>query len=587
MLSPAPQAPRASHPQLLTDPFLQRPTESSVRVVWFTEFPGDRHQVRYGDRFSRVAVATTKKLTQIWEDANSQASGAIAALQKNFPKNTNESSEDRDPKAPIERPIWRHEAEINGLVPGRRVPYFVTSVGADGTEYASKAFSLAAKPDPGKPLKILLTSDHQLKPMVAANLQKVVETVGRVDAVFFAGDLTNIPDRDSEWFDDERGSAFFPCLQGRASVDLGGVTYRGGEILQNAPMFVAIGNHEVMGRFSKTRPLNARFDDALPRDVATVRYAERVEEINSNQDPQVRDAWVKAHSFNTDTYEELFDLPESGPGGKTYYAVTFGDVRLVVLYVTQIWRSPSTGTNVKGRYQEPKYLFDRPQRWGYGQHIFEAIAPGSPQYEWLRRELKSPEFQGAKYKVVMFHHPPHTLGDNIVPPFADPVQRIDRDKKGNVRAIRYEYPQEKDYILNTLVPLLESAGTQLVYFGHSHLWNRFQSAAGTHYLESSNVGNTYGAYLGDRKRPVPPNAPYAETGDPNGLEAIVPTLAPLLGDDGQPLPYISSNEISVFSIFDTGANRVTSYYFDTRKPDSPVIAFDEFSVAPERDVFGF
>ena len=50
--------------------------------------------------------------------------------------------------------------------------------------------------------------------MTPANLQKVVETVGRVDAVFFAGDLVNIPDRASEWFDDARGLAFFPWLTG-------------------------------------------------------------------------------------------------------------------------------------------------------------------------------------------------------------------------------------------------------------------------------------------------------------------------------------------------------------------------------------
>ncbi|NJO76528.1 MAG: hypothetical protein HC833_23955 [Leptolyngbyaceae cyanobacterium RM1_406_9] len=38
----------ASTSQLLTDPFLQLPTENSVRVVWFTEFEGDRHRVEYG-----------------------------------------------------------------------------------------------------------------------------------------------------------------------------------------------------------------------------------------------------------------------------------------------------------------------------------------------------------------------------------------------------------------------------------------------------------------------------------------------------------------------------------------------------------
>jgi len=44
--------------------------------------------------------------------------------------------------------------------------------------------------------------------MTAANLQKVVETVERVDAVFFVGDLVNVPDRASEWFDDKRGVLF-------------------------------------------------------------------------------------------------------------------------------------------------------------------------------------------------------------------------------------------------------------------------------------------------------------------------------------------------------------------------------------------
>ena len=37
-------------PQLnfLTEPFLQFPTETSIKVVWFTEFMGDRHAVSFG-----------------------------------------------------------------------------------------------------------------------------------------------------------------------------------------------------------------------------------------------------------------------------------------------------------------------------------------------------------------------------------------------------------------------------------------------------------------------------------------------------------------------------------------------------------
>ncbi|MEM6403534.1 MAG: metallophosphoesterase, partial [Cyanobacteria bacterium P01_D01_bin.116] len=32
---------------LLTEPFLQKPTENSVTVAWFTEFPGEKNTVVY------------------------------------------------------------------------------------------------------------------------------------------------------------------------------------------------------------------------------------------------------------------------------------------------------------------------------------------------------------------------------------------------------------------------------------------------------------------------------------------------------------------------------------------------------------
>ncbi len=95
----------------------------------------------------------------------------------------------------------------------------------------------------------------------------------------------------------------------------------------------------------------------------------------------------------------------------------------------------------------------------------------------------------------MFHHPPHTLGGNIVPPYTDPVPTIERYATGKVTSVRYDYPQENDYIIRDLIPLLESAKVNLVFYGHSHLWNRFLSPKGMNFLESSNVGNSYAAYL--------------------------------------------------------------------------------------------
>lgn len=546
---------------LLSDPFLQLPTKKTVNVVWFTEFKGDRHLVKYGAELEKQVTANTTKLSRVKEDQDSQL--------------------DSPPTQSIPRDIWRHEATVGDLIPNQRLPYQVVSI-QDQQTITSNVFTLASSPTTETALKILLTSDHQLKPMTTANLQKVVPTVGQVDAVFFPGDLVDIPDRASEWFDDLRGGAFFPSLQGRANYELENdglkTIYKGGEIIQHAPLFTAVGNHEVMGRSFPEIKLKQAFSNSIPRRVAAELYQQKASQINPTDDAQKKANWIKNNSFNTDTYEELFSLPQSKTGGKLYYATTFGDIRLISLYATNIWRSPSLETDAQGRYKESTENLENPEAWGYGQHIFEPIAQGSSQYEWLKQELKSEAYQQAKYKIVMLHHPPHTLGGNIVPPYTDPQVRPSQTEAEASRF--YDYSIEKDYIIRDLIPLLESAKVQLVYYGHSHLWNRFQSASGMHFLESSNVGNSYGAHLGDNKRPIPTYNPqnYTATGNPNGLEPIVPSIDPLIGESGQPLPYIASNDITVFSIFDTQTGTVSSYRYDTRQPNSEVIKFDKFKL---------
>ncbi|MBV9385178.1 MAG: metallophosphoesterase, partial [Chroococcidiopsidaceae cyanobacterium CP_BM_ER_R8_30] len=443
-------------PQLLSDPFLQLPTETSVQVVWFTEFAGLRHSVAYGEGLHQIAIATTTKLSRTREDQISRV------------KDQTQTGEVY--KQPTWRDIWRHEATVNNLSSGVRVPYCVTSVREDGVSISSAEFTLTPKPNPETSLKILLTSDHQLKPMIAANLQQVVETVGRVDAVFFAGDLVNVPDRASEWFDDNRGGAFFPCLQGRGhyELDKNGVKtlYRGGELIQHAPLFTAIGNHEVMGRFSMNTNLNNELDDTIPHAIARRFYQQNSGKRELENILTTDERSSKDNSFNTDTYEEIFTLPKSSLGGKKYYAYSFGDVRLIVLFAANAWRTPSLAPGVRGRYREREEDLNNPLQWGYGQHIFEPIAAGSTQYSWLKQELNSPECCQSKYKVVMLHHPPHSLGDNVVPPYTDPEQVIDRDTNGNIKAMRYEYPQDADYLIRDVVPLLEASGVQLVLYGH-------------------------------------------------------------------------------------------------------------------------
>jgi hypothetical protein len=96
---------------LLSDPFLQTPTPNSVRVVWFTAFPGQAHAVQYGPRSEPVA-ATTRPVTRLQEDANSDW---------NAPPDSG-LTDDPPVETPIPRAIWRHEAEITGLNPGERGP---------------------------------------------------------------------------------------------------------------------------------------------------------------------------------------------------------------------------------------------------------------------------------------------------------------------------------------------------------------------------------------------------------------------------------------------------------------------------------
>jgi hypothetical protein len=189
-------------------------------------------------------------------------------------------------------------------------------------------------------------------------MQTVAKSQEKVDAVFFAGDLVNVPDRASEWFDDNRGGAFFPSMQGRASLQAKlssgeTATWKGGIILQHAPMFPCIGNHEVMGTGGFDRPLNERFGD--PRPVLP----------------------TGSKGYDTTTYEQIFSLPDDGPGGERYYAIRFGDVFLVSLFATRIWRPAGLSPDRRGTFRESEKDLHKRENWGWGRFIFEDIAEGT------------------------------------------------------------------------------------------------------------------------------------------------------------------------------------------------------------------
>lgn len=572
---------------LLTDPFLQDPQANSVKVVWFTEFTGKQHFLVYCEGLSVVTGEAEQALASAVENGQIRVVSAKTMMLSRTREDQSSKVPGRAYESVTERQVWRHEALADGLNQGERLPYAVVSICDDGSYVVSDVYTLASKPAAGIPLKILLTSDHQSKPMTPANMQKVEETVGRVDAVFFAGDLVNVPDRASEWFDDERGGAFFPGLQGTAARELtyDGVTtsYKGGEIIQHAPLYAVIGNHEVMGRI-KDAALGIQFNSPVPTEVAERAYEKVAALVNPIGDPRTRAQWIINNSFNANTYLEIFTLPESTIGSESYYAVTFGDVRLVALYITRIWRSADVSGNRNSKYVEANANLSDELEQGWGTFIFEPIAAGSPQYEWLREELFSHEFQSAKYKIVMFHHPVHNLGGNVVPSFTDPIRIEETDENGQVIDVHYEYSKADNYLIRDLEPLFEHVGVDLVFNGHNHVWNRFIGPTGVHYLETSNVGNSYGCYTSGRsaRSGMPPEPwiqeDYDVYDDPYGLAPITPNIAPVLDGQGLPYPYVADNRISVFSIFDTQTGEITSYAYDTEVPDSSVWILDRFQL---------
>lgn len=579
---------------LLSDPFLQLPVADGVRVVWNTEFAGTTHVALVGEGVAGLSEAQARQAA-----AGTAFPGvtAFAADSVRFSRLVEDAASrlpaDKLPRAEdgiVARAVWRHEAAVTGLAPGERTPYRVVSTDGDGVA-VSGTFSLQPAPAAGDPLRILLTSDHQAMANTPANLQKAAETLGAIDAVFLAGDLVNQPDRASEWFDDTRGSAFLATLQGNGDrIDNNGIAaYRGGEIVQNAPLFPAVGNHEVQGRMADAASIGASFNAPVPVEVAEREYEKVAAAVNPTGDPAVRAQWIEDNSWSTTTYEEMFTLPDDSPGGETYYATTFGDVRLVSLFSTRIWRGTAANANpadrtATSRYQEAASVLDAPLSQGYGEFVFESLAVGSEQYEWLRHELESDEFQDARFRIVMLHEGPQGLGDNVMPLFADPVRIEETDAAGAVVGIRYEYPAEGNMLLHDLQPLLEDARVDLVHNGHSHLWNRFVSDNGVNYLETSNTGNSYGAFheLSGRTRPLPGlpwnDENYLAQGNPGGLAPIVPNVAPFTADDGTPLPFVQSNDLAVFTALDTAAGEVVSYAYDVRTPEIEPWVIDRFSI---------
>ena len=658
-LTPTPIVPAAELPttffaaerRIVSDPMLQNPGPDSVRVVWFSELPNATHTVLVGGQ-NRVFTATTTRMSNMLEDNGSQV----------FQTDTSALT------TPRERPIFRHEAVVTGLTPGARVPYVAIST-LGTSSWRSNEYTLQPLPIAGQSLRILLTSDHQNNAMCSANMQKLVETVGRVDAVLFPGDFVSQPNRASEWFDRAGGGgnanitgnpAFFQSLQGTGQRWNPAAPYNGGQVLQHAPLYGCLGNHEYPGRWrmdprtnNTNNPLpvtiNNMDNDPQPRWYAEARYEEVKATVNPTNDAVLRTKWIEDNSYEWTTYREMWSLPE-GPEGKGYYAQRFGDVFIISLDANRVWRTwnaPDRGKFTERFVNADRRVTQNADEWGFGDMNFRPFCRGTAQYRWLEQTLQSEACRTARYRIVLSHQTMAGLGDNAVPVQAEirtTVELTDGSLIGpfqasawpaqwpNVRAalaanrvrfVRHEYPRAQDQWLTDIEPLLLANNVQLVHTGHSHLWNRTAVDNKLNYLEASNFGNSFGAMFfptaqagvsagqGPRNGGNVPGSPnwVSQTTDPVVANGNLPRTAltwnvadyPIAGEVhsrpmSQPtlanpmrtidrrttawnevnLPFVSSNNICTFSVFETATGAISSYCFDTRAPSSPVVKFDEF-----------
>jgi hypothetical protein len=472
--------------------------------------------------------------------------------------------------------------------------------------------------------------------------------------VFLAGDFVDNPHRASEWFDRHDPAwlntptqpnrprfpnarpPFFPSFQGRYQEVFPEFPYRGGRILQHAPLFGSIGNHESPGRWQPNERIRlngqeivATIDhmdnDPQPRWFAEAKYEQIMRfnpQFNPTNDPRIREQFIRENSFEHTQYFEMWNHPQDGPQGESYWWYRMGNTCVISMNVSRVWRTWNINAD-RGKFTEFPSELNNPDDWGFGDMWFERFNRGSEQYRWLEGTLARPECQQAAYRVVIGHQTMFGLGDNSLPVMANPrvtirfrlgtdtrelrleypvnLDRWNREiqplaNEGRIVEVRYEYPASFDEWRNDIEPLLQQHNVQVVHTGHSHVWNRAR-AGNLNYLESSNVGNSFGAFwtgpngvwrarfsgqfADELARPNSRWNPadYARTGDQHGRRPEMPTLFnPMREMEGtaEPMPFVDSNNVTVFSILDTRTGAVSSYVFDTRFPDSPVRKFDEF-----------
>jgi len=150
-------------------------------------------------------------------------------------------------------------------------------------------------------------------------------------------------------------------------------------------------------------------------------------------------AVIGNHDARRWAFYDIFDLPEQGEAGgipsrtEKYFAIESGDVHILMI--------DSETTD---------------------------LSPDSPLASWLEKDLKA---NTKKWTVAVLHHPPYTDGGHNSDDEHDSHYTF--SPKGRLFDVR-----------ENIIPILEKYDVDLVYSGHSHVYER-SKLMHKHYLDSS------------------------------------------------------------------------------------------------------
>ncbi len=158
-------------------------------------------------------------------------------------------------------------------------------------------------------------------------------------------------------------------------------------------------------------------------------------------------------------FRPLYPDQQYGADGRHWYSADYGDLHIVSLSINR-W-------------------FGYAKETSPGWYLFDGIGKSTPQYEWLKKDLRTA--QNHKYIWVTQHWHMFNIGAETDVPYTNPVL----DSSGKVA-----YDPAKDYLMRDIKPLFEKYGVDAVSFGHSHVYERFL-VNGVNYIEAANIGNSY------------------------------------------------------------------------------------------------